>query len=75
MELDLNIQEKFNIQDLKEILKTEFKDFITITEENSLVELDYELSGLSDLYVQELGYTEDEASQIELGAIEFYTNN
>ena len=75
MAIDLNIQEKFNIQDLKEILKTEFKDFITITEENSLVDLDYELSGLSDLYVQELGYTEDEASKIELGAIEFYTNN
>ena len=75
MALDLNIQEKFNIQDLKEILKTEFKDFITITEENSLVDLDYELSGIGELYIQELGYTEDEASQIELGAIEFYTNN
>ena len=75
MALDLNIQEKFNIQDLKEILKTEFKDFITITEENSLVDLDYELSGIGELYIQELGYTEDEASQIELGAIEFYTHN
>lgn len=67
--------EMFSIQDFKRILKTEGKDFILATEENSIIFTNNDLIGLSDLYVQELGYTEYEALQIELGAIKFYTNN
>jgi hypothetical protein len=75
MAIDLNIQEKFNIQDLKEILKTEFPQFITTVEKDVLINLNSDLIGLSDLYIDELGYTEDEASASYLGAIEFYNNN
>lgn len=75
MAIDLNIQEKFSIKDLKEILKTESLSFLTIEEKDVLVDSNSDLIGLSDLYIDELGYTEDEASASYLGAIEFYNNN
>ena len=75
MAIDLNVQEKFSIQHLKEILKTESLSFITIEEEKALVNSNNDLIGLYDLYIDELGYTEDEALSAHFGAIELYNNN